>query len=91
MKRFAVMLMAGLFLMSALPAVAQTARSEKDECLLASKNCKTEVDTLQQNVKKLQGEIKKGNKVYTAEELKVLEKKLKELNDYMKTMGSPGK
>jgi type II secretory pathway component PulF len=91
MKRFAVMLMAGLFLVSALPAVAQTAKNQKDECLLASKNCKTEVDTLQQNVKKLQGEIRKGTKVYTPEELKTLELKLKELNDYMKTMGKPGK
>jgi peptidoglycan hydrolase CwlO-like protein len=54
-------------------------------------NCKSEVDTLQQSVKKIQSEIKKGTKVYTPEELKALETKLKEVNDFIKTMGKPGK
>jgi peptidoglycan hydrolase CwlO-like protein len=91
MKRLAVILMAGMFLVSALPVAAQTTKSEKDQCILASMNCKSEVDTLQQSVKKIQSEIKKGTKVYTPEELKALETKLKEVNDFIKTMGKPGK
>lgn len=53
-------------------------KTEKDECLLVSKNCKNTALSIQEKVKKLQGEIKKGKKVYTAEELKKLEDKLKD-------------
>lgn len=53
-------------------------KSEKDECLLVSKNCKNTSLSIQEKIKKLQGEIKKGKKVYSAEELKKLEDKLKD-------------
>jgi len=62
---------------------AEMTKEEKDQCLLASKNCAGEVDSLQKKMKKLQTEIKKGKKVYTAEELKKLEDKLKEANDML--------
>lgn len=91
MKKIAIALMAGLILTASLPVVAETTKSEKDECLLLSKNCATEVDSLQKKVKKLQTEIKKGTKVYTADELKALENKLKEVNDYIKSLNKPGK
>ena len=63
----------------------------KDECLLASKNCMNEVDSIQQRMKKLNSEIKKGKKVYSAEELKKLELKLKEANEILKSLEKPGK
>lgn len=91
MKKIAIALMAGLFLTASLPVVAETTKSEKDECLLLSKNCATEVDSLQKKVKKLQTEIKKGTKVYSPDELKTLEDKLKDVNDYIKTLNKPGK
>lgn len=53
-------------------------KTEKDECLLVSKNCKNTALSIQEKIKKLQGEIKKGKKVYSAEELKKLEDKLKD-------------
>jgi len=62
----------------------------KDECLLASKGCMNEVDSIQQKLKKLNTEIKKGKKVYSAEELKKLEQKLKEANDILKSLEKPG-
>jgi len=63
----------------------------KDECLLASKNCMNEVDSIQQRMKKLNAEIKKGKKVYSAEELKKLEQKLKEADEILKSLEKPGK
>jgi peptidoglycan hydrolase CwlO-like protein len=90
MKKFAVLLLSGVFFALSVPAFAEVAKDAKDECLLASKNCMNEVDSLQKQVKKLQAEVKKGSKVYTAEELQTLEKKIKELNDFMKTMGKSG-
>ncbi len=91
MKKIAITLMAGLFLIASLPVMAETTKAEKDECLLLSKNCATEVDSLQKKVKKLQTEIKKGTRVYTADELKTLENKLKEVNDYLNSLNKPGR
>lgn len=82
MKKAAILLLAIVFLSSALTVFAQT-KEERDECLLASKNCAYQVDTLQKRIKKLNNEIKKGKKVYTKEELKKLEEKLKEANDML--------
>ena len=62
----------------------------KDECLIASKGCTHEIDSIQQKMKKINAEIKKGKKVYSAEELKMLEQKLKEVNEIMKSLDKPG-
>lgn len=91
MKKIVALLTAGLLLATVLPVGAETAKTGKDECLLASKSCMHEVDTLQKQVKKLQAEVKKGTKTYTAEELQTLENKLKEVNEYIKSMNRPGK
>jgi len=64
--------------------------STKDECLLASKGCMNEVDSIHQRMKKINTEIKKGKKVYSAEELKKLEQKLKEANEILKNLEKPG-
>ncbi|MBT0651573.1 hypothetical protein [Geomobilimonas luticola] len=78
MKKVAVMVMAAFMMSATVPAFAQMTKEEKDQCLLASKNCMMEVDTLQKKMKKLNAEIKKGTKVYSADELKKLQDKLKE-------------
>lgn len=87
MKNSALFVIAALVVSSSVPVFA----SDKNECLLASKNCKTEVDSLQQKMKKLDGEIKKGKKVYSAEELKKLNDKLKEANVMLDELLKPGK
>jgi hypothetical protein len=56
-------------------------KSEKDECLLISKDCANETMSIQQKMKKLDAEIKKGTKVYTPAELKRLQDKLKDAED----------
>ena len=91
MKRIATLMLAALLMAAAVPALAETtAKTAKDECLLAAKGCATEVDSIQRQVKKLKGEIQKGTKVYTPEELKTLEMKLKEVNKLIESMGKPG-
>ncbi len=62
----------------------------KDECLLASKGCKDQVDSIQQKIKRINTEIKKGKKVYSAEELKKLQQKLKEADDIINSLEKPG-
>ena len=95
MKKPALMLMAAVVLSATAPVMArEMTKEEKDLCLLASRNCAAEVDSLQQKMKKLKAEIKKGKKVYSAEELKKLEQKLKEANelaDALMKQGGGGK
>ena len=91
MKKIAMILAAVVLTASAIPAFAEMTKEEKDQCLLASKGCAGEVDSIQKQVKKIQAEIKKGTKVYTAEELRTLEQKLKEVNEFIKSMGKPGR
>jgi hypothetical protein len=59
---------------------------QKNECLLYSKKCMDSVDSIQTKMRKLDNEIKKGTRVYTPEELKRLEEKLKDLDTLMDRM-----
>jgi hypothetical protein len=93
MKKIAVMVMAAFMMSAALPAFAQMSKEEKDQCLLASKNCMGQVDSIQQKMKKLNAEIKKGTKTYSPAELKKLQDKLKETQDLLDALEkeNPGK
>lgn len=90
MKKMALLVMTAVALSAAAPAMAQMTKEEKDMCLLASKNCSNEVDSIQKRIKKIQVEIKKGKKVYSAEDLKKLDEKLKEANDILNTLEKQG-
>jgi len=71
----------------AVPAFAADVNKEqKDQCLLAAKGCAGAADTIQQKIKKLQAEVKKGTKVYSADEIKKLNAKLKEAEDLLDSL-----
>jgi hypothetical protein len=79
MKKIAVVMLAAFSMAVAAPAfAADMTKATKDECLLASKGCANESKTIQQKIKQLDTEIKKGVKVYSADEIKKLKEKLKE-------------
>ncbi|GAC1448438.1 MAG: hypothetical protein PVSMB11_09920 [Desulfuromonadaceae bacterium] len=86
----AILTVAALSATSMAFAMDAPVADSKDECLLASKNCMNQVDSIQQKIKKINTEIKKGKKVYSAEELKKLEQKLKEVNEILKSLEKPG-
>ncbi|BDV41165.1 hypothetical protein GURASL_00880 [Geotalea uraniireducens] len=90
MKKLALLVMTAVAFSAAVPAMAQMTKDEKNMCLLASKNCANQVDSIQKRIKKIQIEIKKGKKVYSAEDLKKLNEKLKEANDILNTLESQG-
>lgn len=93
MKRTLIAVLTAVALSATTMAFAQDApkANAKDECLLASKGCMNEVDSIQQKLKKINAEIKKGKKVYSAEELKKLEQKLKEANEILDSLSKPGR
>jgi hypothetical protein len=86
-----VLLAVALFLTTSAPAFAQVSQAERDECMLAAKNCTDQVDDIYKRMHRLDREIKKGTKVYTPEELKKLKIKLTETQELLKTFERPGK
>jgi hypothetical protein len=91
MKSMSVVLAAAVLTLSAVPSFSQATRAEKDECMLASKNCTDQVDDIYKRMHRLDKEVKKGKKVYTPAELKQLHDKLAETQELLKTMEKPGK
>ena len=73
-----VLAVACMGLGTAFAEEAEMSKMQKDECLLISKQCKDETQSIQDKMQKLQAEIQKGKRVYTPEELKKLENKLQE-------------
>jgi peptidoglycan hydrolase CwlO-like protein len=86
MKKIVLMLTAAFMMSAVAPVYAQMTAEQKDQCLLASKDCVNEVNSINQKIKKLQKEIKKGKKVYSEEEIKKLNAKLKEAEEMVDTM-----
>ena len=89
MRKMAAVLIAAFLTLSAVPAFAQTPQDQKDECLLASKNCMNQVDDIKKRIYKLNQEIKKGTSVYSPQELKKLQDKLKEASDILDNLERP--
>jgi peptidoglycan hydrolase CwlO-like protein len=91
MKKVLITVLAAFALSATSVAFAADGQSnEKDECLLASKGCKDQVDSIQQRIKKINAEIKKGKKVYSAQDLKKLQQKLKETEEILNNLEKPG-
>jgi len=72
-------------IVAALPALAeegmgntmdQNQQGPKNECLLYARNCADQVDSIQQRIDRLRGEIARGSDVYTKDELRRLNKQL---------------
>lgn len=82
MKKFAIVALAAVVL-NALPALAQENPQEKYRCDVQAGNCVKRIDTIRLKMKKVESEIKKGNKGYTAEELNQIEQKLKEVDQLL--------
>lgn len=93
MKKFVATALT-LTLFSAMPALAVqhgTAHKQMDEqcakeCEMLLRNCAQETDSLQQKIARLNKEIARGTVVYTVDELKTLEGKLKEANLILKNL-----
>ena len=85
--RKVILMLAALLCMSgAVPAFAEMTSAQKDECVLASRNCSNAVDDIQTQIKRIAQEIDRGSAVYTAQELKTLEQKLTEVKALLRDM-----
>jgi len=68
----------------------QGQQTEKNECLLVAMNCGNQVDSIQQRIDRIKGEISRGSDVYTNDELRTLNRELEEAVKILEaeTMGS---
>ncbi|WP_041532998.1 hypothetical protein [Pelobacter propionicus] len=83
MRRLLLVLTAvGLF--GAMPAFAGHADMKMEH--EGARQCALQSESIQEKVKRLEAEIAKGEKKYSAEDLKKLENKLKETNDFIDKM-----
>lgn len=94
MKKLLVIFMAmGLF--SAMPALAAEHVGNSHEGMTmetseGARQCALQAESIQQKVKRIEGEIKQGSKKYNPEQLKKLNEKLKETNKLIEDMNKGG-
>jgi len=86
MKKSLMALTVGILMLSTVPVFAEMTNAQKDECLLASHNCTDQVDDIYSQMHKLDKEITKGTTTYTPDELRILNAKLKEVQDTLRVM-----
>ncbi len=91
-----VTLLAAALLIAAVPVLAiegtvdkaldQGVKTDKNECLLVAMNCGNSVDSIQQRIDRIKGEIDRGTDVYTKDELRRLDRQLGEYNKLLHDM-----
>lgn len=86
MKKRIISICAVAVVFVAVPVFASVQTDGKNDCLVYGKNCPNVVDSLPERITRLETEIAKGEKVYTAAELKRLESKLEEDNESMRIL-----
>ena len=79
MKRLMFFALTALMALNLAPAFAQETPQDQYLCKLQAGNCLKRADVVQHKMKKLDAEIKKGKKTYSAEDLKKIEDKLNEV------------
>lgn len=91
MKKLIVSVCAVIVAFVAIPTFAIGHVGGASDCLVYGKYCPSAKDSLPERIVKLKAEIAKGESNYTPEELKLLERKLKEDNETMRVLSKPGK
>jgi hypothetical protein len=86
MRRIVIMLAAALCMSTAIPSYAEMTSHQKNECLLASRNCADAVDDIQTQIRRLNAEIQKGTGTYTPEEIAKLQGKLSDVKALLDNM-----
>lgn len=85
MKRRAVFPLVLVLMSVAGPVFPQNVQ-EKVICEIAAKNSLNTLEIIKKRIKKIDAEIKKGSRTYSAEDMKKLEQKLQETRDLLDKM-----
>jgi len=82
MRKLIFLLMTAMMIGS-VPAFAQDTPQDQYLCKLQAGNCLKRADVVQRKIKKLESDVKGGKKVYSADDLKKIEDKLKEVEQML--------
>jgi|SRR5208282_1102427 hypothetical protein len=85
MKRRAVLPLVLVLMSVAGPVFPQNVQ-EKVICEIAAKNSLNTLEIIKKRIKKIDAEIKKGSRTYSADDMKKLEQKLQETRDLLDKM-----
>ena len=95
-----VTMLAAILAISSVPVIAaetgmekgleQNIQGDKNECLLVAMNCGNQVDSIQQRIERIKGEIAKGTDVYSSDELRRLNRSLEEAEKLLESQSFGG-
>ena len=85
MKRRTVLPLVLVLMSVAAPVFPQNVQ-EKVICEIAAKNSLNTLEIIKKRMKKIDAEIKKGSRTYSADDMKKLEQKLQETRDLLDKM-----
>ncbi len=83
MKKVTIAALAAVLMLNTIPAFSQETPQEKYVCELQAGNCLKRTSSIDRKMKKIETDIKKGKKTYSAEDLKKIEQKLKEVEQML--------
>jgi len=78
MRKLMFLVLISLMMLNMAPAFAQDTPQDQYLCKLQAGSCLKRAEAVQRKMKKMEEDVKKGKKVYSADELKKIEDKLKE-------------
>ena len=78
MRKLMFLVLISLMMLNMAPAFAQDPPQDQYLCKLQAGSCLKRAEAVQRKMKKMEEDVKKGKKVYSADELKKIEDKLKE-------------
>ena len=78
MRKLMFLVLISLMMLNVAPAFAQATPQDQYLCKLQAGTCLKRAEAVQHKMKKMEEDVKKGKKVYSADELKKIEDKLKE-------------
>jgi hypothetical protein len=83
MKKLAIMALTALLMLNTVPAFTADTPQEQYLCKLQAGTCLKQADVVQSKMKKMEAEVSRGEKTYSAEDLKLIEQKLKEVEQML--------
>ncbi len=90
MNKTILALVTAVLMSGAIPALSANTPQEEYICKLEARKCVTQIEAVQEKIKKMNEKVEQGA-TYSEADLKKLQKKLKELNDLLDKMNPVGK
>ena len=89
MKRLAAVVLMAVALFGAMPVLAAEHHGMTMDTKEGVRECALQAETIQQKITRLETEIAKGEKKYSAKEINILSQKLKDANEFLDTLNKP--